>query len=430
MALDAALDVVAKLEAEIRAAQAEQLRQVSLVHRLMHAIESQPSRNPRDDEEFVRRSTVAELATTLRIHERTASRLVADADALADGFAETHAALAVGDIAVQHLRELLDVAGSLPRESRSEFEAAALEKAGRMTPSAFRLAARRLRERMHPRALEERHAHARDERRIALESDADGMAWLHLYLEAERAFAIVARVEQLAAHTGTGDTRTRPQREVDSAVALLLGLSAEDTNDSAAISASGVLAGLGVVRPTIYVTVPVMTLLGLTDEPGDLDGYGPIDPETARRIVAHAPSFRRILTHPESGAYLSYGRDTYRVPSDLTGYLRLRDGQCRFPGCGRRAVKSDIDHTSDWQFDGHTSHRNLAHLCRKHHRLKHQTVWRMVQLRDGGIRWTSPSGREHVTRPEHFTTPPPDRASHPKSSENAQSTSPSDSAAA
>ena len=89
-----------------------------------------------------------------------------------------------------------------------------------------------------------------------------------------------------------------------------------------------------------------------------------------------------VPAHPHSsrdGAYLSYGRTTYRVPADLAGYLRVRDGGCRFPGCGRRAVASDIDHTVDWARDGHTEHDNLAHLCRKHHRLKHRTGWRMTK---------------------------------------------------
>ena len=145
--------------------------------------------------------------------------------------------------------------------------------------------------------------------------------------------------------------------------------------------------------------MPVLTLLGHTDEPAERDGYGPIDADTARRLAAHAPSFRRILTHPETGAYLSYGRKSYRVPADLAGYLRVRDGGCRFPGCSRRAARCDVDHTSDWAAGGATRHDNLAHLCRKHHRLKRRTRWRMSQEPGGDIRWTSPAGREHRSTP-------------------------------
>ncbi|RZK51922.1 MAG: HNH endonuclease, partial [Pedobacter sp.] len=49
--------------------------------------------------------------------------------------------------------------------------------------------------------------------------------------------------------------------------------------------------------------------------------------------------------------------------------------KCRFPGCNQPATASDIDHTTDWQHGGPTNLDNLAHLCRKHHRLKHHTAW-------------------------------------------------------
>lgn len=132
---------------------------------------------------------------------------------------------------------------------------------------------------------------------------------------------------------------------------------------------------LGDIKPQVAVTIPVMTLLGHSDEPGDLAGHGPIDADTARRLAAQAPSFLRILTHPETGTVMSVGRDRYAVPADLRSWLRLRDETCRFPGCSRRAQRCDIDHVKDWAHGGATDHRNLIHLCRKHHRLKHTTGW-------------------------------------------------------
>ncbi|HEY5221829.1 MAG TPA: hypothetical protein VIJ18_02100, partial [Microbacteriaceae bacterium] len=47
-------------------------------------------------------------------------------------------------------------------------------------------------------------------------------------------------------------------------------------------------------------------------------------------LAAHAPSFTRLLTHPQTEAVLSVGRDSYRVPADLRQWLRIRDGLCRF----------------------------------------------------------------------------------------------------
>lgn len=396
---------IVELEGLIRAAQAEQLRRIESARVLAAAVEGVTDASRPIDREFATRSFVAELATTLVVHEATAGRLVGDACRLSRDLPSTLDALSDGSIGVPHVRSLLEVASSLPADRVAAFEAAALERALRETPSAFRRRIRRLRERMHPEPLAARHELAREERRVCLEPAEDGMAWLSLYLEAERGVAIMAhldavadaRLEASAVDDGTSEPGSvapagsaRAHLKLDVAAGLLLGRSAIDPDDRP----------LGVVTPRVYVTVPVLTLLGHGDDPAELDGHGPIDAETARRLAAHAPSFRWTLTHPETGAYLSYGRKVYRVPADLAGYLRVRDGVCRFPGCSHRAAGCDVDHTSDWAAGGATRHDNLAHLCRKHHRLKHHTGWRMSQMPSGDIRWISPAGREHVTSPD------------------------------
>ncbi|NOJ61797.1 HNH endonuclease signature motif containing protein, partial [Arthrobacter sp. 260] len=126
--------------------------------------------------------------------------------------------------------------------------------------------------------------------------------------------------------------------------------------------AGGVGAFWG-VQAKVFVTVPVMTLLG-GDAPGELEGYGPIDPETARRLAGHAPSFIRILTHPFTGARLGADATTYRVPKDLQDAVRVRDRTCRHPGCNRLAVFCELDHTKPWSQGGKTSYGNLAALCK------------------------------------------------------------------
>jgi hypothetical protein len=141
-----------------------------------------------------------------------------------------------------------------------------------------------------------------------------------------------------------------------------------------------------------------------------LDGYGPIDDHTATLLTARAPSLRRLLTHPHTGAALAMGRDTYTVPADLRAYLRLRDATCRFPGCTRAADRCDVDHTVPYVAGGTTDATNLAHLCRTHHRLKHATTWTVRHTdTDATLVWTSPTGREHTTHPAVTITdgPPP-----------------------
>ncbi|WP_370448921.1 HNH endonuclease signature motif containing protein [Cryobacterium sp. TMT2-15-1] len=169
---------------------------------------------------------------------------------------------------------------------------------------------------------------------------------------------------------GPGEERTLTQLTADVFADIILD----------GVTPSGLGTGIrGAV--TVTVTVPVLTLMGLSEEPGFLEGYGPIDPDTARQLAAGAPSFTRILVHPETGAVLSVGRDRYTVPEDLKRFLRVRDKTCRFPGCNRSAAHCDLDHSLDWQFDGLTAHDNLAHLCLACHALKSETGWQVLHHR-------------------------------------------------
>jgi hypothetical protein len=38
-------------------------------------------------------------------------------------------------------------------------------------------------------------------------------------------------------------------------------------------------------------------------------------------------------------------------------------------------------------------------LCRRHHRIKHQTGWHVVNIGDNELEWTSPAGRTYRTKP-------------------------------
>ncbi|MWB98691.1 HNH endonuclease [Agromyces seonyuensis] len=387
------LEAIAALERRIRSAQAEQLRLVRLAHEAMFAFEGIRGDSTGSERELATRSFLAELATTLVVHERTASRLLGDAERLVD-LPSTESAFSAGAVSLTQVRSAIEFTTGAAPEVVVALDSATAERAPHQTNTQLRRVLRRLRERLDPVPLEERRELAAAERRVCIEPARDGMAWLSILLPAERAIAVQSRLDALADRTLADDPdepRTRAQLGADLAAELLL---------SEALDGTSATSPTGSVAPRVLVTVPVLTLLGLGDEPADLDGYGPIDAETARRLAAHAPSFTRILTHPETGAFLSYDRTTYRVPADLAGYLAVRDGGCRFPGCGRRAARCDLDHTTAWADGGPTSHANLAHLCRKHHRLKHETRWRMTQEPGGVIRWDSPAGRAIRSEPE------------------------------
>ncbi|GAB3618664.1 hypothetical protein GCM10027416_32210 [Okibacterium endophyticum] len=414
---------------------------------------------------LARLALVTELAAALHVSEPAAESLVAESELLCGPLPGTLRALNEGTISYRHAQVIADQASSLREQARPDetsdqtwdrlerdsavldaFEEAVLPDASTSTAARLRQKARRIRERVHPESIEVRRAHAATDRSVTFEPAHDGMGWLHLYGEAPVLSAAYSRINDAAtglqgpdeprtltqlradvlcdaligeAHTearttGTGDTgangaaeharhpdrspeaKKDPATNTDPAGRSPGSDSSPRTRDDRAGGSR--FAG---IRPTVHVTVPVLSLLGLSDEPAQLDGYGPIDPDTARELCAEAPSFTRILAHPETGAVLSVGRDSYTVPADLRRALRVRDGTCRFPGCGRAAARSDLDHTLDWQYGGTTELTNLAHLCPKHHMLKHSTTWRVSQRPGGILEWISPAGRHHTTHPEN-----------------------------
>lgn len=332
-ALEFELAALAAFEGMMRQLHAEQYRRIQRARELAATVEGVTASSTSGERDMATRSFVAELATTLGAHEASASRLIAEAERLTGPRSATLAALESGDLALPQARSVLELTSGLPVEVADAVEQVACDTAATAvalgsvpTNAELRRRMRQMRERLHPEPLGDRRARAAAERRVCVEPAGDGMAWLNVFLEAERVIAIDHRLDVLAAREASGDPRTATQRAADIAADLLLGGVLPDDDHTR----SGV-AVTGFVQPRINVTVPVLTLLGIDDEPADLEGYGPIDADTARRLAAHAPSMRRILVHPETGAALSYGREHYRAPADLDGFVRVRDGRCRFP---------------------------------------------------------------------------------------------------
>jgi hypothetical protein len=355
---------------------------------LMAGLASGPaSHGAEHDRALARDLLVAELAPLLRIPGGAAARLVAESRTLVARLPATLGALGTGEISYAHARIVVDQAESLPEDAHGEYEAAVLPAAKRLNTSRFRQSARRTRERAHPESIGTRRRSAFERREVRVDPARDGMVWLTAYVAAEVGIGIDDRLDRLAASMrDPADGRTFAQLRTDAFCDLLT-----------RAEVPGVLQRG--IRPQILVTVPVLTLLGQDDEPASLDGYGPIPAELARVIAADAPGFVRLLTHPETGAVLSVGRDRYTVPRDLRLWLRVRDETCRGIGCTRRAATSDIDHGHAWATGGRTDATNLAHLCRGDHTRKHRLGWTMTHLPDGTIRWTSPLGRTYLSEP-------------------------------
>lgn len=383
-------------------------------------------------------AVVSEIACALTVSERSASALLAQSHELTTALPLTLAALEAGNLSWQHARIMVDETTSLDPTADATMEAHFLDPdaadlaqqcpAGELFPARFRHKARTWRERHHPVSIEQRHARSVLDRRLEYAPDRDGMAWISAYLPADQAAAIWNRITATARTLqGPREGRTMTHLRADIAAAFLLsaGFTTSTPMDgSTEATAGSPSADDGVTRPApatnridvgrvpspaaqVLVTVPVFGLMGLTDEPALLDGYGPIPASMARNLVAEgASSFHRVLVDPRDGAPLEIGRDSYRVTKAQRRWLRLRDGKCPFPGCSNQSLDNEADHLLAWADGGTTGISNLGQPCPKHHKLKHTSGWTPgPATKDQPPSWTSPTGRHYKS--EHQDWEPP-----------------------
>jgi hypothetical protein len=354
---------------------------------------------------------VAEVAGVLMVGEGAASNLLGEAHALATSLPLALDALQAGTISWQHARVLADETSGLDRVRVAALEAHFFDPdapnpargaaPGQLVPSRFRRKVRSWRERAFPDSLEVRHALAVADRRMEYRPEADGMARISLVLPGGTACAIWNKATAIARGLqGPGEARTMPQLRADAGANLLLGETGAD------------LGKLPSPKADVMVTVPVFSLLGATDEPGEVDGYGPVPASVARTLVGEgAGSVYRLLVDPRDGAPLEIGRTSYRLPESLKRWLRLRDGKCTFPGCSNHTADNENDHLTAWEHGGATGVSNLGQVCPKHHRLKHQSRWTPTPAtKDEPPGWTSPTGRHYPAEQPDRTPPviPPD----------------------
>ncbi|WP_457947891.1 DUF222 domain-containing protein [Pseudarthrobacter sp. alpha12b] len=385
------LELMARLEAQLAALKSRQA---------VRAVELQEAMTPPDasiqDRTYAQMSVVEEVAGVLTISSAAAgaftdqSRRVCSLPPVMD-------ALAAGVLSWQHAKIIADETEGLSPDGAASLVAHFFDPdapnphrgatPGELVPSRFRAKVRGWRERHHPESIEKRHAKGVADRRMEYTPDRDGMAWVSLYLPGDTACAIWNRTTATARGLqGPTEERTLTQLRPDIAASLLLGAGTAKE-----------LSEVPTPRADVLVTVPVLSLLGQTDEPAVLDGFGPIPASMARRLVADgADSFYRVLVDPRDGAPLEIGRKNYRLTETIKRWIRMRDAKCTFPGCTNRTPDNDTDHLTAWQHGGITNVSNLAQLCPKHHRLKHHGRWTPDPAnKNEPPGWTSPTGRHY-----------------------------------
>ena len=343
----------------------------------------------RDRRDLAVRAAAADIAVRLRMSETTVRAKANTADTLRTRCPRLWALFLGGAISEPNARIAASAAADLPDDDASAwalFDEQVAGSAQALTPGKLRVRVRVVRDRVHPLSTDDRHVQAAQHRNTWLTDGDDGMSTLTVEAPTVRLHAAWNGIDAHARHLQTveGETRTLAQLRADVATDLLTG-------------------GDERVEPIVAVTVPVLTLLGEGDAPATLEGYGPIDTATAKRLAGKAKSWIRVLTDPVSGTILDVDRKLRRPPAALRRWVAQTQPVCTFPGCTRPARTSDLDHRIDWQHGGPTAGHNLGPKCEHHHVIKHGTLWRHDKDPDTGAEhWTSPTGHETDLDPPPF----------------------------
>ncbi|PZF80229.1 hypothetical protein C1I92_27260 [Jiangella anatolica] len=379
-------------------------------------------------------NTAVEVAGRCRLTVRQAENQVGHAVQLVADFPDTHAALSAGMIDERRARVITDELGGQDPAVRARVEGAVLPVAPELDSVALRKLITRLLHELAPVETAERHRAACERRYVAVTPASDGMAFLEALLPAEAATALDTALNAAAADAKRADAaagtpaRTRAQHRADALAELgwaALAVCADaaagpatatarpggapvtvDAADAGCAPEAGPrtpLRSAGAPAPrrrpvSVHVTVPFATLAGLTDRPGDLDGYGPIPAHVARALAAEGV-WSWLATDPGSGQLLDAGRTRYRPSTALAEFITARDHTCRAPGCHRPARSCDLDHLVPFAAGGGTDVANLHALCETHHLLKHHGRWRPGREPDGTTRWHSPTGHQYLKPP-------------------------------
>lgn len=349
----------------------------------------------RMDQDLNRSSFVTEAAMVTRTSERSAFNRLATAEGLRYIHEQSLFELCRGGITGRTAGTLVKQTQGIPLHAAKQIEASLLPSALTASDASMALRIKRQRERLHPEPASIRRSRAEGGRSLAWWPESDGMAILQAYLPAEDVLAIYNTVNThagrlMAAEEGRHVGQLRADVFRDSLIDGWPGGRQKKTS---------LFVGL---------TIPVLELL-TNPERGiaTLEGYGPIPLGVALKLAAKAPSLKPILTDPWTGAILDLGRKRYKPSKALRDFLRVRDEHCRFPGCRRAPLLSEVDHITAWAKGGETSDGNAQYLCKRHQIYKHVLGWEAVHMGSGVIQWRTPHGVTQLELPDGLIYPCP-----------------------
>src|SRR5882757_6324489 len=291
------------------------------------------------------------------------------------GFAEL---LRRGEIDLRRFETVNERVVNLPNQTMiTQVEDALVDIAPGLTRTQLARRATKAVAQVDPTGYDQRRQKAKEDRRVECHPLPDGMAELRIRLTAIDARAAYDVLTQ-DAHACLKDERTTDQKRADAFLDRFL--------------------GYGIDRKVqVHVTISMETLMGLTEDPGLLDGYGPIAADSARELAMHGPWRGLLLDKYRRAEALSV--EKYRPTANIKEFSKLSaGGVCSAPGC--TSPIQELDHTIPWP-KGKTNATQLKGYCVWHHHRKHANHTVTLDL-DGTLHWTTPQGRNYTTQPHQY----------------------------
>jgi len=419
------------------------------------------------DLDALKEFTDREVSCALGIGALSAAAKLGMAQDLDQRLTGTRAAMLAGVLDEHKARLIVRATRVLKTSNAAVVEAQILPRAATWSYNRLKSELARLVIAADPVSASERHERARQRRAVSRQRRDDGMGTLTADLTADglttvwNALDAHARTSQAYTGRAQGDDRSIGQRRADGLVDLCAGYldgvlagdleyraprdstgwttyrptqggdssqppTAEPTPEQPDQPAPGrvvarrtlSVAALKRLRSTlerrcmINLHMGADVVLGVSDNPVYLDGYGWTPAPVGRRVLSQNADMRRIIDDPHTGQALDISAKTY-TPSPATALAaRMRDQVCTFPTCDTRATDCQLDHTVPHPKgragpgkpgDRHqTSVDGLGSLCDAEHRLKTLGGWHVTHTPDGW-EWQSPHGKIYTTNTVTYT---------------------------
>ena len=325
------------------------------------------------------------VALALRCTRTVAERIVRDAHVATTQLPRTLLRLECGEFPAAWFDRILRRTRHLTASRMSSVDAAASCWPTTITTEQFHHRLSRLLGRLESQQETPAHLTPEGRRRVELlPTRDDGIGCLRVTGPAPEILALAQRLDSAARAVQAAQRRAFEAGETPpldprgtvagTATPASLALIQYDLLGGAAFDTDGVR--VPEPRFRLNLTVPVLTLLGGSEEPGMLEGTVPIPAAMARELAGESEAWYRVLTDPCSGAFLPLPAQRYTPTRAMLEHLRLRNTTCAVPGCTRPiSWASEADHIEEYdhgdpEHGGLTEIENLHLLCWQHHRAK------------------------------------------------------------